>query len=150
VPSTIARIVAPRKLERLRYRRAVLARPAPPYVRTVYGLVTQPVIGQPFTAALGDSPSPGQIWLIEHLALELLNYVSGQVLASLFVGQRFIAGTNQGQGDSFDAGRTIVRVNASELVTVTWQPTQVITQLQGRITATVEQRDLAYRDTSWR
>lgn len=108
-------------------------------VRTLYGLSAQPTIGVAFSANLDSVPRPGQFWIIQHLSVELVNYASGLVTAALSVGGRFVASSNQGQHDTFDAGSTIVRVNPSELVTVTWNATRVTTLVKGRVIATVAQ-----------
>jgi hypothetical protein len=103
----------------------------------LYGLVTQAAVGRAFTATVAGSPPVGCQWSIQHLTVEVPNYVSGAVTAQLFIAGRYVAGTNQGQNDSLSG--PVRRVNAGELLTVTWKPTNVAGIIQGRVTVDVMQ-----------
>jgi hypothetical protein len=84
------------------------------------------------------------VWLIQHLTVEVTNYTTGAVAATLLIGPpgalRIVAGTNQGQFDSLAGKVRLVR--PSEQLAVTWKPTQVAGIIQGRLVADVVQGSL--------
>lgn len=114
---------------------------ARPLRRTLYANAKPSALGQPFTATIAEPIPAGLVWVIDHVTLEIPNYVSGAVTAVLSIGppgnpQRF-AGTNQGQFDTLGpVGRW---VHQGEQITVTWNPTRVVGFVQGRVTVNVRQ-----------
>lgn len=106
-------------------------------VRTIYGNTIQAAVGQPFTATLAETPRPGTTWKLIRLTIEVPNYVSGSLAARMSIAGRFIAGSNNGQSDSYSGGAETI--HPSEQLSVTWNPTGVPGIVQGQIIAEVDQ-----------
>lgn len=104
------------------------------------GQATAP--GVPIVATF-DRPPIGLGWLVEFISVELPGYGAGGAQASPFAAiaqgavpcvveldGQFVAGTNQGQADSGPGdGFTVAD---SQILTVTWNPSNVLGTIQGR------------------
>lgn len=103
--------------------------------RLLVEIVKQTAQGKPFSLTF-ETPKLGTVHRYQSITVEIVNYSSGAVSAVVALDGRPVTATNQGQraaagGDPFDC-------SASQLVTVTWNPTTVPGIVIGKATAVVD------------